>query len=548
MLRFRDMSIKAKLYVMIAFSTACLSAVLALSLWVLYEYRINGPVYDRISRRSTALAEVEPATFYTMSPYLVLLEISIATDPAETRRLTEEFAAFESLFSEREAYWAENLQDGPLKQALIKDVWPLAKEFFRTARTDFLPLVGKGDGQAAKQALKDKVYPRFVDQRESVHRAVKKAKEATAHDEAEVAQRVGFWLTTMIVVSVLSVAVIVATGWLVTRQIVRPTGAIVKRVREMAAGAGDLTARVDVQSRDEVGQLAEGINAMIYKIQSVVQRVREASVQVLSTVSQMAATAKQQEATMHGLGSSTSEIAAAVREISATGKELSGTMADVNERANQAAKLATSGRSRLGAMESGMKQLVESTDSISSKLAIIREKAENINMVVTTITKVADQTNLLSINAAIEAEKAGEYGRGFLVVAREIRRLADQTAVATLDIENIVRHMQDAVSAGVMQMDKFSGDVRGGVQRVAEISGQTGQIIEEVQTLSDRFRSVNEGMRNQSLGAEQINEAMGPVIDGARQTQTTMEEFNRAAAHLRQSVEMLNQEVAQFKV
>ena len=114
----------------------------------------------------------------------------------------------------------------------------------------------------------------------------------------------------------------------------------------------------------------------------------------------------------------------------------------------------------------------------------IREKAENINVVVTTITKVADQTNLLSINAAIEAEKAGEHGRGFLVVAREIRRLADQTAVATLDIENIVRLMQDAVSAGVMQMDKFSGEVRAGVQRVAEISAQTGQIIEEVRALA----------------------------------------------------------------
>src|SRR5262249_32710651 len=165
-----------------------------------------------------------------------------------------------------------------------------------------------------------------------------------------------------------------------------------------------------------------------------------------------------------------------------------------------------------------MKHLVDSTDSISSKLAVIREKAENINMVVTTITKVADQTNLLSINAAIEAEKAGEYGRGFLVVAREIRRLADQTAVATLDIENIVRLMQDAVSAGVMQMDKFSGEVRGGGQRIAEVSDQIAQIIEEVQALSGRFQAVNEGMRNQSLGAEQINEAMGPVTAGTQQT------------------------------
>ena len=195
-----------------------------------------------------------------------------------------------------------------------------------------------------------------------------------------------------------------------------------------------------------------------------------------------------------------------------------------------------------------MKQLVDSTDSISSKLAIIREKAENINVVVTTITKVADQTNLLSINAAIEAEKAGEYGRGFLVVAREIRRLADQTAVATLDIENIVRHMQDAVSAGVMQMDKFSGEVRAGVQRVAEISGRPGRSLKRCRALRSRFQVVTEGMRNQAVGTEQINEAMGQVTAGTHQTQTALQEFNKAAGHLRQSVETLNQEVAQFTV
>jgi methyl-accepting chemotaxis protein WspA len=250
---------------------------------------------------------------------------------------------------------------------------------------------------------------------------------------------------------------------------------------------------------------------------------------------------------VHGLSSSTTQVAAAVREITATTKELADTMNEVNTRANQAATLATTGRSRLASMEATMQQLVESTAAISAKLATIRDKADDINVVVTTITKVADQTNLLSINAAIEAEKAGEYGRGFLVVAREIRRLADQTAVATLDIENMVRHMQEAVTGGVMQMDKFSDEVRSGVGKVAEINGQTGQIIEEVHGLSSRYREVNEGMRNQAIGAEQINEAMSSMTSNIRQTAASLEEFKRATAHLRSSVELLNGEITQFK-
>jgi methyl-accepting chemotaxis protein WspA len=223
-------------------------------------------------------------------------------------------------------------------------------------------------------------------------------------------------------------------------------------------------------------------------------------------------------------------------------------MNEVNDRASLAATLAATGRSRLSGMESTMQKLVESTGMISGKLASIREKADSINVVVTTITKVADQTNLLSINAAIEAEKAGESGRGFLVVAREIRRLADQTAVATLDIEHLVRHMQEAVTTGVMQMDKFSDEVRNGVGRVVEINGQTGQIIEEVHALTDRYNQVNESMRNQAIGTEQINSAMSSMTGNIRQTADSLEQFNRATAHLRSSVELLNQEVAQFRI
>jgi methyl-accepting chemotaxis protein WspA len=533
---------------LVLFSAVGLSAVLGLSLWVLYEYRVNGPVYDHLSRRAAALAEVEPSTFYVAHPYLVLQEMAKTPSPAELKRLNEAFHDLERHVDASEAYWSENLYEGPLKSALTHEVFPSTKEFYRLAKEDYLPLINRGERERANQVLTEQLRPRVLQQREVIMRTVKASKETSEREEAAAAENTRFWLTTMVVVSILSVMLMVSFGWLVAREILRPIGGLIKRVEEMASGASDLTARVAVESNDELGQLASGINSVIAKIQVVVQRVRQASVQVLSTASQMAATAKQQESSVQGSASSTAQIAAAVREISATAKQLAATMAEVNERANQAAELATSGRSGLAMMEGNMKQLAEATDSIASKLGIIREKAVNINMVVTTITKVADQTNLLSINAAIEAEKAGEYGRGFLVVAREIRRLADQTAVATLDIENIVRHMQDAVSAGVMQMDKFSGEVQGGVQRVAEISGQTGQIIQEVQTLSERFQAVHAGMRDQSQGAEQINEAMVQLTDGARQTQIALEEFHKAAAHLRESVEMLNQDVAQFAV
>jgi methyl-accepting chemotaxis protein WspA len=552
MLHFQDISIRSKLYGLAILSMVGLAAVLGLAYYVITTYVVGGAVYERIALARELRGEQSPPTIFLGPSYIILREVrTITKDPNELQRLIDRYHRREALYHERHGYWVRTLPDSEVKRYLEGPVHQPTVEYFRQAREEFLPLIGKDDAVSREKAamiLNEKISPLFHQHWRATDEFNKMVDQYARQQEEQAVSQTRSWERAMLVVSLGSVMGIGALGLLMARGIVHSTQLLIKRIHEMAGGASDLTARVDVQSDDELGQLAKGINAMIAKIQAIVQRVRETSVQVLSTSAQMAATAKQQETTVHGLGGSTSEIAAAVREISATGKQLAGTMAEVTERADQAAKLATSGRARLATMEGRIKQLVDATDSISSKLATIREKAENINMVVTTITKVADQTNLLSINAAIEAEKAGEYGRGFLVVAREIRRLADQTAVATLDIENIVRHMQDAVSAGVMQMDKFSGEVREGVQRVAEISGQTGQVIEEVQILSERFQSVNEGMRNQSLGAEQINEAMVQVTDGARQTQSALEEFTRAASHLRQSVETLKQDVAQFTV
>jgi methyl-accepting chemotaxis protein WspA len=294
--------------------------------------------------------------------------------------------------------------------------------------------------------------------------------------------------------------------------------------------------------------LLQAIRKMIVDLRSLIGRIQKSSVTLMSTATEIAATSRQQEQTIYDYGSSTNEAAAAVNEISATSQELLRTMNEVNQVARQTAQMASTGQESLVGMDRTMRQLAESTGSISSKLSVISERAANINLVVTTITKVADQTNLLSINAAIEAEKAGEYGLGFLVVAREIRRLADQTAVATLDIERMVKEMQYSVSAGVMEMDKFSEQVRQVVSEVQHIGGQLGQIISGVQGLDQRFDQVTEGMRVQSQGAEQIREAMLRLSEGANQTSVSLREFNKATDHLREAVGGLKEEVSRFTV
>jgi len=165
---------------------------------------------------------------------------------------------------------------------------------------------------------------------------------------------------------------------------------------------------------------------------------------------------------------------------------------------------------------------------------------------VTTINKVADQTNLLSLNAAIEAEKAGEHGRGFAVVAREIRRLADQTAIATFDIEQIVKEMQSAVSAGVMGIDKFADEVRRGREAIGEVTVQLTEIIAQVQTLPPSFESVNEGVQSQSISAGQISEALDQLSVASQQTADSLRQSNMAIEQLNDAARGLQNGVARL--
>jgi methyl-accepting chemotaxis protein WspA len=326
---------------------------------------------------------------------------------------------------------------------------------------------------------------------------------------------------------------------------------ITKPIREAArvtdrVASGDLTVTCDGQAPGEAGLLLQAIRKMIQDLRSLIGKIQRSSITLLSTATEIAATSRQQEQSVYDYSASTNQAAAAVNQISATSQELLKTMNEVNQVANQTSRMAATGQQSLAGMDLTMRQLAESTGSIGSKLSVISERAANINLVVTTITKVADQTNLLSINAAIEAEKAGEYGLGFLVVAREIRRLADMTAVSTLDIERMVKEMQYSVSAGVMEMDKFSEQVRKVVGEVGQIGGHLAQIITGAQGLHQRFDQVTEGMRVQSQGADQIREAMSRLSEAASQTSVSIREFNKATERLREAVGGLKDEVSGF--
>ncbi|CAG9179833.1 methyl-accepting chemotaxis protein [Cupriavidus respiraculi] len=382
--------------------------------------------------------------------------------------------------------------------------------------------------------------------RTTLQQLVEDNKRTATGASANIVEAVDTAKTRIEIALIVAIVAAVVAGYQLFRYLAVPMRAFVGVLRTMRGG--DLRARLSLGRRDEFGQLEQGFNQMTDDLTTLVGQAQRSAIQVTTSVNQIAATARQQQATATETAATTTEIGATSREIAATSRDLVRTMNEVSQAAEHTAGLAGTGQASLTRMESTMHQVMDAAASVNAKLAALNEKAGNISQVVTTIAKVADQTNLLSLNAAIEAEKAGEYGRGFSVVATEIRRLADQTAVATYDIGQIVREIQSAVSASVMGMDKFAEEVRRGMAEVTQVGDQLSQIIGNVQLAAPRVQMVNEGMQAQSTGAEQINQALMQLSEAARQSVESLRQSSQALDELTLVANDLRTGVSRFQV
>jgi methyl-accepting chemotaxis protein WspA len=430
-----------------------------------------------------------------------------------------------------------------------KDFWKNAVDVraaYVPDEDEFIRLVQANRLDEAKRLFIDKARPEQLVYIAAIYKLMDYQASLLAKDPDTAKREYSSGRTAIVSIGILVTLVSAVLAFWITRSITEPLQRALKTAQQVAGG--DLAADIDVRSRDETGQLLAALKNMMQSLARIVGDVQSSGIQVNSSVTAIAATGKEQQATASEIAATTTEIGATSKEISATSRELVKTMNEVSAVAEQSATLANSGQAGLSRMEETMRQVMEAAASINAKLAVLNEKASNINQVVTTITKVADQTNLLSLNAAIEAEKAGEYGRGFAVVASEIRRLADQTAVATYDIEQTVKEIQSAVSAGVMGMDKFSEEVRRGMGDVQQVGGELSQIIQHVQALAPRVESVNEGMQAQATGAEQISQALMQLGEAAQQTVESLRHSTVAVDGLMEVSAGLHASVSRFKL
>ena len=477
--------------------------------------------------------------------YLQTIDIiGLREDKTFTNTDKADYKAFEARIEQQMANYEKTVRSQADRMEF--DNFKAAHINYNKVLEQLLDRVQNNDLPAARELLEEQLTPIWIEGRMKLNDIITENKNVSdrataAIDDAVLSAKISMGVS--LIIAILAAGL---CGLLLMRAIMAPMQRIVEILGTMRDG--DLSKRLNLERKDEFNAVETGFNDMMTELTALVSQAQRSSVQVTTSVTEIAATSKQQQATATETAATTTEIGATSREIAATSKDLVRTMTEVSTAADQASVAAGSGQQGLARMEETMHSVMGAADLVNAKLAILNEKAGNINQVVVTIVKVADQTNLLSLNAAIEAEKAGEYGRGFAVVATEVRRLADQTAVATYDIEQMVREIQSAVSAGVMGMDKFSEEVRRGMFEVQQVGEQLSQIIHQVQALAPRVLMVNEGMQAQATGAEQINHALVQLGDASSQTVESLRQASFAIDELSQVAVGLRSGVSRFKV
>ncbi|MBO3458711.1 methyl-accepting chemotaxis protein [Aetokthonos hydrillicola Thurmond2011] len=362
-------------------------------------------------------------------------------------------------------------------------------------------------------------------------------------------RRIQYYENTRLIYLLLSLTALVISSFFVfkvSREISERLIQVVAITKDIARG--NLTPNIFVDSKDEIGELLLAVRYMVQDLSSLIKNTQESGIKVSSSATELLTMANQQEVVIMNQTESTDNSFLSIKEISQLIENLVQKMSEVTCMSEETAEFASRGQSELVHMEDNMQNMETASNNIYNRLQTIKERGEKITFVVTTMAKLAEQINILSLNAAIESEKAGEYGTGFSVVSREIRRLADQTAVAALEIKQIVDDTQLAVSFGVEEVEQFMVKVREEVRQINKISADFTKIIDQVQALLPNFESVSIGMQHQSKNTKKISDSMIYLNQGMLQIKNSLRKTYAAIEQLNEASLSLNDSVSRFHI
>jgi methyl-accepting chemotaxis protein len=330
--------------------------------------------------------------------------------------------------------------------------------------------------------------------------------------------------------------------------VTRKLNDFVAKVTDLARGEGDLTKQIVVTSNDEFGQLANEINSLVDKIRIIITQIAQTSEQVSSSAIELQSNAEQ-------MATGAEEVAAQAETVATAGEEMSATSGDIaqncqmaSEGSQQASAAAVSGARVVDETISVMNSIAGRVRSSAKAVESLGSRSDQIGEIVGTIEDIADQTNLLALNAAIEAARAGEQGRGFAVVADEVRALAERTTRATREISEMIKAIQLETKGAVIAMEEGVSEVAKGSEKAADSGRALEQILQQINDVNSQIHQVATAAEEQTATTSEISNNMQQITEVVTQTSRGAQDSAAAATRLSALSDDLRRIISQFKV
>ena len=350
------------------------------------------------------------------------------------------------------------------------------------------------------------------------------------------------------VVILIGVVLGMGLGYLISRIITKSLSQIVAMLKDVAEGEGDLTKRLEVNSKDEIGDVARWFNTFIDKLHGIITSIANSTHQLASASEELSASSSQITSGTEKQRAQTEQMATSMEEMSATVMDIAKNANEAAESSKSATEKANKGGEIVKNTVEGMNKIADAVKESAGTIEALKNSSEQIGEIISVIDDIADQTNLLALNAAIEAARAGEQGRGFAVVADEVRKLAERTTKATKEIADMIKSIQADTGGAVSSMEAGSKEVESGVKLTHEAGESLKQIVAEVQKVTDMVQQIATSTEQQSTASEEISSNVESVSTVVKETSSSIQESNHAVQELSRLATELNEIVDQFKL